>query len=230
MVSSKAGQGRYDLKVEGNKVRVTGPPQGDGKRPAAYALALPTLTPGNYAILDNHLDGSVMVGADPFASSGLFKKDTLDIGNFVFFDHALAFDGSTYFKALSKAGEAAKETSATIINAEIVHAVLTGFFFDLFDMDPHKSRAVIQFADNRVMRGYVALARSTGGAFWTVEDLKKQASAAPIIEVNGNVFDYWARVVGRDVILVGNHSQAAILYRVGREVKEVANIPAPVSF
>lgn len=230
MVNSMAGQGRYDLTVEGNKVRVTGPPRGDGKRPAAYALALPTLTPGNYAILDNHLDGSVMVGAEPFASSSLFKKDTLDIGKFVLFSHALAFDSSSYFKALSKAGEAAKERSATIINPAILRALLTGLDVDLFDMDPHKSRAVVQFADNRVVRGYVALARSTGGAFWRKEDLEKQAAAAPIIEVNGNVFDYWARVVGRDVILVGNHSQTPILYRVGRDVKEVANIPAPASF
>jgi hypothetical protein len=87
---------------------------------------------------------------------------------------------------------------------------------------------VIQFADNRVVRGFVALARSTGGAFWTKEDLQRAAATAPIVQVTGNVLDYWARVVGRDVILTGNHSQTPIEFRAGNRVQHVANLPDPV--
>lgn len=230
MVTAKAGQGRQNLRIEGNRLKVTGPARGDGKRSAAYALAIPTLTPGNYAILDNSMEGSVMVGAEPFASSGLVKKDTLDFGNFIHVYHALAFDASSFFGAISKAAKPAKAASATAIDPKTLNAILGVLVRNRFDLDPHKDRAVIQFADNRVARGYVAIARSTAGALWTKADLEREARAAPIVQVTGNVFDYWARVVGRDVILVGNHSQTAILYRAGNRSEKVANMPEPAVF
>ena len=101
MVTAKASQGRRDLRVEGNSLAVTGPPPGDGKRTASYALALPTLTAGNYSILDNAMDGSVMIGAEPFASTGLAKQNTLVVGTFVQFAHVLAFDGKSFASARS---------------------------------------------------------------------------------------------------------------------------------
>ena len=99
-----------------------------------------------------------------------------------------------------------------------------------FNEDPHKDRTVIQFSDNRVVRGFVALARSTGGAFWTKDDLVREGATSPVIQVTGNVLDYWARVVGLDVIIVGNHSQTAIQYRAGSRIERAANMPAPAEF
>jgi hypothetical protein len=231
LVTSKAGQGRQTLRIEGNRLEVTGPARGGGQRSAAYSLAIPTLTPGNYAVLDNHLEGSVMVGAEPFASAGLVLQGALDFGNFAFTYHGLAFDDSSFFRAFSNAAKPAAGAIATNIDPAVLNAVVVGVFAAAaFDLDPHDERAVIQFSDNRVVRGYVALARSTGGAFWSAQDLQQQAAAAPVIEVTGNVLDYWAKVVGRDLILVGNHSQAAIQFRAGSRSQQAANIPEPVAF
>jgi hypothetical protein len=229
MVTAKIGQGRHDLRVEGNRLAVTGPARGDGKQAAAYALAIPTLMAGSYSILDNVMDGSVMVGAEPFAASGLVRPDILVLPNLGFFAHGLALDGKAFASANARAARPAAEAIATPISPNLIGA-LTAFVVDLFDTDPHRSRAVIQFADNRVLRGYVALARSTGGTFWTKADLQKQAATAPVVQVTGNVLDYWARVVARDAILTGNHSQTPIQYRASNRLEQVANIPAPVEF
>ena len=51
-----------------------------------------------------------------------------------------------------------------------------------------------------------------------------------MIQVTGNVLDYWARVVGLDVILTGNHSQTPIEFRAASRIEQVANMPAPVEF
>lgn len=230
LVTSKAGQARRKLRIEGNRLEVTGRARGDGRRPAAYSLAIPTLTPGNYAILDNHLEGSVMVGAEPFSSSFLVRKETLDFGNSVSVYHPVAFDDSSYFRAVWNAGTPATEAVATNIDPAVLNVMAGGLGRFAFDLDPHHERAVIQFSDNRVVRGYVALARSTAGAFWSAEDLQERAAAAPVVEVTGNVLDYWARVVGHDVILVGNHTQTAIRYRAGRGSEQAANIPEASSF
>jgi Family of unknown function (DUF6519) len=231
MVTAKAAQTRRDLRVEGNTLNVTGPPPGDGRRAASYALAIPTLTAGNYSILDNAMDGSVMIGAEPFASTGLAKQGTLAFGSFVHVAHVLAFDGKSYSSAVAKAATPAIELSATAIDPKLLAAITgSAVLAAIFDTDPHRSRTVIQFSDNRVVRGFVALARSTGGAFWTKDDLQREAATAPIIQLTGNVFDYWARVVGRDVLLVGNHSQTRIEFRAGNRIESVANMPAPAEF
>jgi hypothetical protein len=227
MITAKASQGRRDLRVEGNSLSVTGPPPGEGKRAAAYALAIPTLTAGNYSILDNAMDGSVMIGAEPFASTGLVQLNVLALSNFVHVAHVLAFDGKTFSSAIATAATPAVAISATPLDPKLVNAVVAAA---AFDVDPHRNRTVIQFSDNRVVRGFVALARSTGGAFWTKADLQREAATAPVVQVTGNVLDYWARVVGRDVILTGNHSQTPIEYRFAGSVKQVANLPDPVEF
>jgi hypothetical protein len=229
MVTAKVGQGRHDLRVEGNRLTVTGPARGDGKQAAAYALTIPTLMAGGYSILDNAMDGSVMIGAEPFAASGLVRPEILELPNLSFFAHALALDGKAFASANARAAAPAADAIATPISANLISA-LTAFVVDRFDTDPHRSRAVIQFADNRVVRGYVALARSTGGAFWTKTDLENQAASAPVVQVTGNVMDYWARVVARDAILTGNHSQTPIQYRASNRFEQVANIPTPVEF
>ena len=102
--------------------------------------------------------------------------------------------------------------------------------FDVFDNDPHRDRTVIQFSDNRVVRGFVALARSTGGAFWTKEDLQREAATAPVVQVTGNVLDFWARVVGARC---DPHRQpqpdADRVPRVEPH-EQVANMPDPTEF
>lgn len=229
MVTAKVAQGRRDLRVEGNRLNVTGPARGDGRRAAAYALAMPTLTAGNYSILDNAMDGSVMIGAEPFAASGLVKRGTLALGALTSLSHGVAFDGKSFASANARAAAPARDARSTPIPLNLL-GTLSAFVVERFDNDPHKNRAVIQFSDNRVVRGYVALARSTGGAFWTKADLNRQSASAPVIQVTGNVLDYWARVVARDVILTGNHSQTPIQYRVSNRLEQVANIPAAVQF
>jgi hypothetical protein len=230
MVTARASQGRRDLRIEGNTLAVTGPPPGGGQRAAAYALAIPTLTAGNYSILDNAMDGSVMIGAEPFASTGLLQLSTIALTNFVFVAHPIAFDGKTFSSAIAAAATPALAISATPLDPKLVEAVARPLTAAPFDVDPHRARTVIQFSDNRVVRGFVALARSTGGAFWTKQDVQREAATAPVVQVTGNVLDYWARVVGLDVILTGNHSQTPIEYRSAGRVKHVANLPDPVEF
>ena len=230
MITAKASQGRRDLAVEGNRLTATGAQSGGGLRPASYALAIPTMTAGNYSILDNAMDGSVMIGAEPFASTGLAKAATLQFGSFIGLSHTLAFDAKSYSSAISFAAMPAKAIAATTIDPKLVGAVSTAVAAAPFNEDPHKDRTVIQFSDNRVVRGFVALARSTGGAFWTKADLVREGATSPVIQVTGNVLDYWARVVGLDVIIVGNQSQTAIQYRAGSRIERAANMPAPVEF
>ena len=230
MVTARASQGRRDLRVEGNRLGVTGPPPGDGERAASYALAIPTLTAGNYSILDNAMVGSVMIGAEPFASAGVARANTLAFPTLIPLTHMLAFDGKTFSSAVATMATPAFDLSATLIDPKILGAVLGTVVFDVFDNDPHRNRTVIQFADNRVVRGFVALARSTGGAFWTKEDLQREAATAPVVQVTGNVLDFWARVVGRDVILTGNHSQTPIEFRASNRTEQVANMPDPTEF
>lgn len=242
MVTAKANQGRQDLRVEGNRLSVTGPAQGDGLRSASYALAIPTLTAGSYSVQDNELIGSVMIGAEPFAAAGLAKAQTLQFGSFISLSHVLAFDGKSYSSAIAFAGKPAKAIAATTIDAKLISAVaaITPVAVAAapaaapapppFDTDPHKDRTVIQFSDNRVVRGFVALARSTGGAFWTKDALLRESATAPVIQVTGNVLDYWARVVGLDVILVANHSQTPIQFRAASRIERAANMPVPAEF
>ena len=229
MVTARAGQGRRDLRVEGNRLNVTGPPRARGRRSAAYALAIPTLAAGTYSILDNVMNGSVMVGAEPFVSNGLVTTENFEVDLRLPLSHGLAWDGTTIFTAAARAAAVAADASATAIDENVVD-VLTTFSVRGFELDPHKDRPVIQFAGNRVVRGLVALAPTTGGALWTRDDLNRAGSAAPIIQVTGNVLDYWARVVARDVILVANHSQAPIEFRVGNLVERAANVPAATQF
>jgi hypothetical protein len=195
----------------------------------AYALSIPTLKPGNLSILDNYFEGSVMVGSEPFASLGL-KKST-DVGSYIgiAYYHALKYDSAGYSKVLTEKRKA-KKVMPTVVNENVVMGLVDMVLFNFWDNDPHKSRPVVQFADNRVVRGWVAISQSTAGAFWTAAALKKQASKSLVLTLSSNTFDYWARVTGYDLILTGNHSQSSIQYRVGNVLEHVANIPQPKSF
>jgi hypothetical protein len=228
---AKAGQSPSEVRVEGNVLRVTGPPAGTGNTPPAYALAIPVLGPGSLAIVDNQFRGSVMVGAEPFASIGLIRGRRLPGARSLTLASAVAFDANSLVFALANpqvtTGPSAPDpTLVNVVNG----LALVNIVRALWDPDPHARRAVVQFSNNRVIRGWAAIARSTGGAFWSLEDLRRNDAEAPLIGMSGNVFDYWARVVGRDVILTGNHSQYPIQYRAGRRVEQAANLPAATPF
>ena len=123
-----------------------------------------------------------------------------------------------------------KKVNPTEVNENIVIGLVDLVVSNSWEIDPHNNRPVVQFADNRVVRGWVAISQSTAGAFWTAAALKKQASKSLVLTLSSNTFDYWARVTGYDLILTGNHSQSAIQYRVGNVLEHVANIPQPKLF
>jgi hypothetical protein len=227
LANSPVGQPRDKLRIEGNRLKVTGPSKGDGKRAAAYALAIPTLSPGNYAISNNQFDGSIMVGTDPFAALGLVQGHKLYVPPLKTYYHGLAFDENILVHAIKSKDQPAKYIPATVIDTPL----LIETFVEAVSWDPHKSRPVIQFSDNRVVRGFAALAPS-GGTFWSKEALKNNAASAPIIQMTGNVFDYWVRVVGWDLILVGNHSQGPVQFRATsiEHVEHMANMPKATPF
>jgi len=223
MMNAKTAQGRENVNIEGNKITVFGPATSGGTSEPAYALAIPSLQPGSLSILDNYFEGSVMVGAEPFSSLGLKSDTNVVTSNVMKVYNALKMDSGVFPYAVSQKAKAATTTPATIIDQPVV----VGLILHAWLLDPHRDRPVVQFADNRVVRGWVAIAQSTGGAFWTPDNLENQAHRALVLNLSGNVFDYWARVVGRDVILVSNHSQMPIQYRVGRELQQAANVPSP---
>lgn len=226
MLNAMAGQTGEHVSIQRNKLTVFGPATSGGTTEPAYALAIPTLRPGNVSISDNYLEGSVMVGAEPFSSLGLKTSEKLRTTNVITHYNALNFDSAKYADSISQAAQPERATWPTIIDDAVVEGQVPQ---DILP-DPHGSRPVVQFADNRVLHGWVAIAQSTGGVFWTAENLKKRASEALVLNLSGNVFDYWARVVGHDLIISGNHSQTPIEYRVGHRVGLVANIPDPQPF
>jgi len=229
MMNAKAGQASQDVRIEGNTLKVLGPQSSGGASEIAYALSIPTLKPGNLTILDNYFEGSVMVGAEPFASLGLKQKTDVNFFPGIIYYNAMKYDSANYANVTYNKAQPKKE-NPTPVKENVVFGLIDLVLQNLWDNDPHDTRPVVQFADNRVVRGWVAIAQSTAGAFWTKAALKQKASTSMVLTLTSNTFDYWARVTGYDLILTGNHSQSAIQYRVGNTLEHVANIPSPKTF
>lgn len=229
MMNAKAGQASQDVRIEGNTLKVIGPQSSGGASEIAYALSIPTLKPGNLTILDNYFEGSVMVGAEPFASLGLKGKTDVATYPGVIYYNALKYDSGGY-QSVTYNKSQPKTEKPTPVKDNVVIGLIAVTAFDFWDNDPNDTRPVVQFADNRVVRGWVAIAQSTAGAFWTAAAIKRHASKSMVLTLTSNTFDYWARVTGYDLILTGNHSQFAIQYRVGRTLEHIANIPPPKTF
>ncbi len=230
MMNAKAGQTTQDARIEGNTLKVTGPQSSGGESEIAYALSIPTLKPGNLSILDNYFEGSVMVGAEPFASLGLKGGGNIKPYPGLINYHAMKFDSGAYSNVFNFKAQP-PVSGATLVKDSVVKGLLDLDLSSLFwKSNPHSSRPVVQFGDNRVVRGWVAIAQSTAGAFWSVAGLKKRATQTMVLTLTGNTLDYWARVAGHDLIITGNHSQGAIQYRVGNRLEHVANIPQPKTF
>lgn len=229
-LNAKAGTQYLSARIEGNSLRVTGASSMGGTQDTTYALSIPSLGTGNLSILDNSFVGSIQVGAEPFANLGLADSNAVFVPGFLLVNHAVAWDlldTAEYAHSTAHASTASAEPThvSGAILAGLGVPTLTAFFFD-----PNRQRQVIQFSNNRVVRGYVAIAPSTGGTFWSTDELSSSSGQAPVVVMSGNVLDFWARVAGSDVVISNNQSGSGIRYRVGSRVQHSANIPQASSF
>jgi hypothetical protein len=211
--------GYQGAEVVGNSLASVGV---TGSKTAAYALAIPSLSPGNLAINDNLFKGSVMIGGDPLSAQGYSKPDIFVFPGVFTFYNAMKLDMGTY-------------ASATLIKAYPfkfgnLGVVPPGIVLQIWETDPHANRPIVHFCQNRVIQGWVGVFQGLSGAYWSAALLKSQASQALIANFAHNVLDYGGSAVGYELVVVGNYSQAALKYRVGGRVEAVANIPAAVSF
>jgi hypothetical protein len=219
--AGKPGTARRNAEIVGNSLRVTGVPQAaPGTTTPVYSLSIPFLNPGHLAVTGNLFDGSVKIGSDPISSMGFRKKDRLVFSKESIIYNPVKLDPSDFSFAIN----------ANLFTSDVhKEADLSAFpIYELFLSDPHKDRPVIQFADNRVVRGWLGISHTTAGAYLSKSALQKKS--AVVINLSHNVIDLWAKVSGKDLVIVGNHSQLAIKYREGTHMKEAANIPDPQSF
>jgi len=222
LLSGKAGlpDAYKGVEIVGNSLTASGIP---GKKNTIYALAIPSLSPGNLSITNNQFKGSVMVGGDPISAQGFTTKDKFKVADEVIFYNFIKYDMPTYaISAVAKAfpyiiGDFGKfKPPITVI--------------PIWVSDPHANRPVVQFSNNRLIQGWLGIFQAISGAYWSKDLLKKLDHKALVANLAANVMDYGGSVVGRDVIIVGNQSQLALKYRVGRRAETVANIPAAQSF
>jgi len=222
LLNGKLGlaSGYQGAEVVGNSLAASGVP---GSKTAVYALAIPSLSPGNLAINNNLFKGSVMIGGDPLSAQGFSKPEVFVFPGVFTFYNAMKLDMATY--AVSSL---VKVFPTKPGNFGVFHP--PGVVFPRWLTDPHASRPIIHFCQNRVIQGWVGIFQALSGAYWSAALLKSQASQALIANVANNVLDYGGSAVGHELVVMGNYSQAALKYRVGGRVQAVANIPAAVSF
>ncbi|MFN0140310.1 MAG: DUF6519 domain-containing protein [Pyrinomonadaceae bacterium] len=217
LLNGKVGlsSGYQGAEVVGNSLATSGVP---GSKNAVYALAIPSLSPGNLVINNNLFKGSVMIGGDPQSAQGISKPEVVVFPGFLTFYGPLKFDIGTY-------------AAATLVKAFPFRAVnVVNPTRIVFQTDPHASRPIVQFCQNRVIQGWVGIFQALSGAYWSAERLKSETSRALIANIANNVLDYGGSAVGFELVVMGNYSQQALKYRVGGRVQAVANIPAAVTF
>lgn len=221
MLSGKTGlgSGLQGVEVIGNSLASTGVA---GDKTGVYALAIPSLSPGNLAINNNVFKGSVMIGGDPISAQGFSKPTVFQFPAMFTNYNVMKFDAASYAKATLVKTFAQK--LATVV------VMIPPGVFQLWQSDPHANRPIVHFCQNRVIQGWVGVFQSLSGAYWSTALLKSQANQALIANIAHNVLDYGGSAVGYDAMMIGNYSQAALKYRVGNTVQAVANIPAAVSF
>jgi hypothetical protein len=206
--------------IVGNSLTASGIP---GSKATIYALAIPSLSAGNLSITNNQFKGSVMIGGDPISAQGFTTKDKFKVANEVIFYNVMKFDMPMYAtSAVTKAFPDILGDFGVFIPPVI--------FFPIWFLDPHASRPVVLFSNNRLIQGWLGIFQALSGAYWSKDLLKKQGQKALVANLSGNVLDYGGSVVGSDVIIVGNQSQLALKYRAGFRAETVANIPAAQSF
>jgi len=194
-----------------------------GSKTMVYALAIPNLSPGNLFVTDNLFKGSVMIGGDPIAAQGISDLQIKKVPPVLTYYHSIKYDMATYAVAVTYKAFPAKAINQVPFLPPLI-------IFPIWQTDPHANRAVIQFCQNRVIQGWVGIFETLSGVYWSKEILKREGGKALIANVAGNVMDYGGSVVGHELIITGNYSQAALKFRTGGRVETVANIPAAVSF
>jgi hypothetical protein len=217
-VSSKLAIFRFaqGIEITGNSLISSGM---SDQKIAAYALAIPNLIEGNISIANNQFNGTVMIGGDPIAARKLSEKDSYKIPKYI-----MNYSPSNY------------DTLSLVVSAAAVMIpAITGAFgkiepaemaFSIWDDDPNVDRPVIQFANNRVIQGWLGIFQALSGSYWSESMLYQKRHNALIGNINGNILDYGGTIVGYELILIGNHSQESIQYRVyDKNVQAVANIP-----
>lgn len=195
-----------------------------GSNTTVYALAIPSLSPGTITMNGNQFIGSVMIGGDGFSAQGFTRKKA--IPREVVHLNAMKYDPPT-FVACSISTALYREAAPSVEVPEVAMTVMP-----LWSADPHADRPVVQFSNNRVIRGWLGILQTMSGTYWTKAYLKKQGHKALLANLTGNVLDYGGAIVGYDVILVGNHSHSRfpIKYRVGGTEETLANIPEAREF
>jgi hypothetical protein len=218
LVNAKVGQSGDNVRIAGNSLKVLGVSGTGGKKNPVYALKITNLKPGHLAITDNYFEGSVWVGADPLSTSVFsvllrkIKAEPEDPTAFIY--HSMAYEFGSILDVIA----ARAQPTETIASMQIDPT-------EFLELYPHWYRPVVHFTNNRVVRGWTAIAPTTASFDWPKEKLKHQTIA--IVHLSNNIFDYSAGVVGYDLIMAGNHSQRAIKYRFGNEDETIANIPPP---
>lgn len=214
------GGGIQGAQITGNTLVASGIA---GSKTAVYALAIPSLSAGHLAISNNEFKGSVMIGGDPLSAQGFSNTNVYTFPGVLTYYNAMKLDMSTYAIASLVKLFPSKGGNFGVFQPP-------GIIVQLWLTDPHASRPIVHFCQNRVVQGWVGIFQALSGAYWNAARLKSQASQALIANVGNNVIDYGASVVGYELVIAGNYSQAALKYRVGGSVQAVANIPAAVSF
>ncbi len=222
LLNGKLGlaSGYQGAQVVGNSLVAVGVP---GSKTAVYALAIPSLSPGNLTINGNIFKGSVMIGGDPLTAQGFSNNNVFtSAGKFTLYN-AMKLEPATYAVSSLIKLFPTKSGNFGVFKPP-------GIIFQIWQTDPHANRPVVHFCQNRVIQGWVGIFQALSGAYWTAATLKSQSAQALIANVGNNVIDYGGSAVGSELIVSGNYSQAALKYRVGNRVQAVANIPAAVSF
>jgi hypothetical protein len=222
MLNGKVGlaSGYNGAEVRGNSLASVGVA---GSKTAVYALAIPSLSPGNLAINDNLFKGSVMIGGDPLSAQGFNNDNVVAFPKTLTFYNVMKLDMATYGASLIAKAFPMQFSNFGIFRPPIVQTWLS---------DPHANRPVVHFCQNRVIQGWVGIFQALSGAYWSAERLKKQAGQALIANIANNVIDYGGSIVGHELVITGNHSQRAIKYRSGgsESAQALANIPPSVIF
>jgi hypothetical protein len=222
-ISTKLAIFRFAQGIEiiGNSLISSGLPN---QKIATYALAMPNLMEGNITIANNQFNGTVMIGGDPIAARKLSEKGSYNIPADI-----MSYNPSNY-DVLSLALSVGAFTMPAVIGASgaIKPADMS---FTIWNMDPNANRPVVQFANNRVIKGWLGIFQALSGTYWSEAMLYQQRHKALIGNINGNILDYGGTVVGHELILMGNHSQESIRYRVyDKNYRTVANIPNALNF
>lgn len=229
LMAAKVGHTGENVTISGNSLKVVGVPTRGGKTLSVFSLAISSLNPGYLSIITNHFEGDVAIGVDPVSGLGLHRAAARKANNVFVKYEKTKHDDSTLKKAFDSIAHPLEyEKPVTEINLGILWEYVRPPFWL---PDPHRNRPIILFTNNRIVRGWLGIAQTTAFVYRAKATLGKSL----VVNVSNNIFDYGAGIIGHELIVVGNHSQAPIKYQSGppdvrTSFEQAANIPAPQPF